>query len=95
MEIVKRESFFLRFYLFIFREGKGERNRGRETLICRCLSGAPYLLGIWPTTQACALTGNHWRPFGSKAGAQSTEPHQPGLKVDSLKEVKQIKIVLY
>ena len=33
--------FFLRF-LFIFREGKGGRKRGRETSMCGCLSHAPY-----------------------------------------------------
>ena len=31
-----------RFYLFIFRQGKGERNRGRETPKCGCLSWAPH-----------------------------------------------------
>ena len=31
------------------------------------------LLGTWPETQACAMTGN-------RTGDQSTEPHQPGLK---------------
>ena len=36
-------SFFKkRFYLFIFREGKGERKRGRETSMCGRLSGTPY-----------------------------------------------------
>ena len=29
--------FFLRFYLFIFREGKGERKKVRETSMCGCL----------------------------------------------------------
>ena len=28
-------------YLFIFREGKGRRERGRETSMCGCLSYAP------------------------------------------------------
>ena len=35
-------SFFLRFYLFIFREGKGGRKRGRETSLCGCLLHTPY-----------------------------------------------------
>ena len=36
-------SFFKkRFYLFIFREGKGRRKRGRETSMCGCLSYTPY-----------------------------------------------------
>ena len=33
-------SFFKRFYLFIFREGKEERKRGRETSVCGCFSHA-------------------------------------------------------
>ena len=35
-------SFCLRFYLFIFREGKRGRKSGRETSMCGCLSHAPY-----------------------------------------------------
>ena len=50
-------TLFLRFYLFIFREGKRGRKRGRETSMCGCLSHIP-LLGTWPATQACALTGD-------------------------------------
>ena len=33
--------FFLRFYLFINKRGKG-KEKGRETLMCGCLSCAPY-----------------------------------------------------
>ena len=48
---------FLRFYLFIFREGKG----GRETLMCqRYIDRLPLprpQLGTWSATQACVLTG--------------------------------------
>ena len=49
------------------------------------------LLGTWPETQARALTGDGTRdpsvhrPFGSQAGTQSTEPHQPGHFIQSLK----------
>ena len=34
--------FFKRFYLFILRDGKGGRKRGRDTLMCGCLSHTPY-----------------------------------------------------
>ena len=37
---------------------KGGRKRGRDTSMCGCLSHAGDLQGTWPTTQACALTGN-------------------------------------
>ena len=29
-------------YLFIFREGKGRRKRGRDSSVCGCLARAPY-----------------------------------------------------
>ena len=56
--------FFLRLYLFIFREGKGGRERGREISVCSCLSRTSYWCvrgNLWPATQACAQTGNGTR----------------------------------
>ena len=48
--------------LFIFRGGEGGRKRERETSICeRYIYRLPLLfsqVGTWPTTQACARTGN-------------------------------------
>ena len=52
-----KKIFFLRFYLFIFREGGG-REKERERNINVWLPLVHPLLGTWPTTQACALTGN-------------------------------------
>ena len=47
------EFIFLRVYLFILRQ----RARMREKLQCVVASHAP-LMGTWPASQACALTGN-------------------------------------
>ena len=73
--------FFKRFhfYLFIFREGKGERKKERERNI------NVWLPLTWLPTGALAHNpglcpdweSNQW-PFGSQAGTQSTQPHQPG-----------------
>ena len=57
--------------------GKG----GRKGNINVWLPLTHPLLGTWPATQACDLTGN------SQASAQSTEPHQPGLDIIFLKIV--------
>ena len=38
----KPKFFFLRFFKFIFREGKGGRKRGRETSMCGFYLSAPY-----------------------------------------------------
>ena len=37
-----QNDYFLRFYLFIFRQRGGEGERGREISICGCLLHAPY-----------------------------------------------------
>ena len=66
---------FLKNYLFIFRE----RRREGEKHQCVVASHMPHNgdlacnPGMWPDWES-----NQW-PFGSRAGAQSTEPHQPGL----------------
>ena len=71
---------FKRFYLFIFqREGKGGRKRERETSMCGCLSHAPPHWGPGPQPRHVPNWESNQRPFGSQAGTQSTEPHQPGL----------------
>ena len=49
--------YFLRFYLFIFREGKGEKKRGKKNIGVWLPLKHP-LLETWPAAQACALTGN-------------------------------------
>ena len=67
---------FLRFYLFIFREGKGGRERKRNINLWLPLERP--LLGTWPATQACALTGNQTSDPLVETDTQSTEPHQPG-----------------
>ena len=48
---------FKRFYLFIFREREGrEKERKRDINVWLPLTHP--LLGTWPATQACALSGN-------------------------------------
>ena len=51
--------FFLRFYLFIFRErGRGVKGKERERNIDVWLPLVRPLLGTWAATQARSLTGN-------------------------------------
>ena len=65
---------FIYLSFFIERERKGEREEekhwcGREKSV-RCLAHNPGICTDWES---------NWWPFGSQAGIQSTEPHQPGL----------------
>ena len=51
-----------------------------------CLPLARPLLGSWPATQACVLTGNRTRdPLLCRLGTQSTQPHQQGLRSSTSK----------
>ena len=51
-------EFFKRFYLFIFTEIGEGRKKERERNITVWLPLVHSLLGSWPATQTCALTGN-------------------------------------
>ena len=74
----RKTSFFYLTNFFWERERKGEE---RERNINVWLPLACPLLGTWPAAQACALDWeSNWQPFGSQAGTQSTELHQPGIK---------------
>ena len=80
-------SFFLkRFYLFIFRkkERKGEREGEKDHCVV-AFSGPPTgdlacNPGMCPDWES-----NQWL-FGSQAGTQPTEPHQPGQSLQLFKE---------
>ena len=72
--------FFLRFYFFIFRErGREGEREGEEhqcvVAFCTSSIGDPaHNPGMCPDLEL------NRQPFGSQAGTQSAEPHQPGLK---------------
>ena len=74
--------------LFIFRE-KG-REREREKHQCVVASRSPPTRGLAYNPGMCLdWESNPWS-FGLQAGAQSTEPHQPGLTIQSLKTGTEI-----
>ena len=76
-----KSMYFKQDFIYSFPERGEGREKERERNINVWLPLICPLLGTWPTTLACALTGNRTEdPFGSQAGTQSTEPHQPGPK---------------
>ena len=99
--------FFLRFYLFIFRErgSDGEREGEkhwcmRDTLVS-CLSLTPKG-GPGQQPGHVPWPGIERWPFSSQAGAQFTEPHQPGLtsmflslSLSSINIFKKSKGIIY
>ena len=64
------------FYLFIFR-GR-EREKEGEKHQCVVASHTPPTGDLDLNPGMCPDWELNWQPFGSQAGTQSTEAHQPG-----------------
>ena len=79
-------SFFKRIYLCIFteKEMEGERLGDEHQSVACLLPPAGDSPGMCPDSES------NWQPFGSQAGAQSAEPHQPGLQYFLIKEIIKI-----
>ena len=71
--------FFLRFYLFLVLDrGEGKEKERKRYINVWLPLKRPPLLGTAYNPGMCPNWDSNWRPFGSQAGTQSTEPHQPG-----------------
>ena len=64
-------------YLFLERGEGREKERERNIHVWLPLTGP--LLGTWPASRACVLTGNQTGNSGFQANTQSTNPHQSGV----------------
>ena len=91
-------NFFFKDFIYLLLERGREGEREGEKHQC-VVASCTLLLRTWPATQACALDWElNQRPFGSQAGTQSTEPHQPGLSMDFRAQYrinKSIRFVSY
>ena len=70
--------FFLRFYLFTFRERGKEGEREGEKHQCVAAFHTPPTGALAHNPGMCPNWESNQQPFGLQAGTQSTEPHQPG-----------------
>ena len=71
--------FFFKDFIYLFLERGERKEREKERNINVWLPLTRPLVGTWPTTQACALTGNWTSNLWFTACTQSTKLHQPGL----------------
>ena len=71
--------FFLRFYLFIFRERGREGKREGEKHQCVVVSCVPPTGDLACNPGTCSDWELNRQPSGSQACTQSTELHHPGL----------------
>ena len=68
-------SFFSKDFIYLFLE----RGREEEKHQCVVASHAPHTGDLASNLGTCPDWVSNQQPFGSQAGAQYTEPHQPGL----------------
>ena len=69
---------FLKKILLIFLERGREGEREEEKHQCVVASCMPPTRDLACNPGMCPDWESHWRPFGSQASPQSTEPYQPG-----------------
>ena len=70
---------FFKNFLFNFRERGKEGEREGEKQQCVVAPPMPHTGDLTCNPGMCPDWESNRRPFGSQAGTQSTEPHQPGL----------------
>ena len=78
--LFKKVYYFLKFYLFIFSERGREGERKGEKHQCVVVSHVSPTGDLAHNPGMCPDWELNWRPFGSQAGPQSTEPQQPDQK---------------
>ena len=74
-------NIFLRFYLFLERGERKEKERERNMMWEKNsdrLPLTPPTGGLASNPGMCRHWESNQQPFGAQAGAQSAEPHQPG-----------------
>ena len=84
----------LRFYLFIFRERgrEGEREGKKHQYVVA--SHVPTTVDLACIPSMCPDWESNQGPFGSQAGAQTTEPHLPELQFSCLSDVHHNPVAL-
>ena len=80
IHISKFYFYFLRLCLFIFRARGREGEREGEKHQCVVTSCLPPSAELAHNLSMCPDWESNQQPLGSQASAQSSEPHQPGLK---------------
>ena len=73
-----RKDFLKRFYILIFRKWRKEGERKRKKPQCVVASPVSPTGDLACNPGMCPDWESNQRSFGSQAGTQCTEPHQPG-----------------
>ena len=77
------DSFFFKDFIYLFLERKEGKEKGGEKHQCVVSSHEPPTGDLACNPGMCPDWESNRLPSGLQACAQSTEPHQPGLLVDS------------
>ena len=83
--VLQRSTFWISFlfkdFIYSLLERVREGERKGEKHGCVIPSHTPPSGDLAYNSGMCPDWDLNWRPFGSQAGTQSTEPHQPGLNL--------------
>ena len=75
--------FFEIIFIYFLERGREEQREG-EKHQCVVASRVPSTGDLAHNLGTCPDWESKWQPFGSQAGTQSTEPHQPGQNIYTL-----------
>ena len=71
-------SFLFKDFIFLFSDRREGKEKERKKQQCVVVSRVFPTGDLAHNLGMCPDWGSNQQPFGSQAGAQSTEPHQPG-----------------
>ena len=77
--LIFNSSYFFKDFIYLFLERGKEGEREGEIYQCVVASHVPPTGALAHNSGMCPDWELNQRPLGLQAGAQSTEPHQPGL----------------
>ena len=76
------DNIFFKDFVYLFLETGREGKREGKKHQCVVASCVPPTGDLACNPGMCPDWGLNWQPFGSMVGAQSTEPHQPGMTTE-------------
>ena len=85
---------FKKDFIYLLLERREGRKKEGEKHQCVLASHIPPTEDLAHNPGMCPDWESNWRPFGSQASVQSTEPHQPGLKINKILKKNKMGMII-
>ena len=92
---VKHRNVLFKDFIYLYLERGEGSEKDREKHQYAVASRAPHTGELTRDPGMCPDWEPNWRPFGSQAGTQSTEPHQPGQNAGMLNRKVILLIAIF